>query len=101
MSERTPGAGSSGSDRGACRARATLMLIHLPKTAGATLRWIVDRQDADREMLEDRSGVDRGHVRARVLPNQAPPLVVMGHYARGLHPGAEASTRSHPEGLAT
>ena len=67
--------------------RATLMIVHIPKAAGTTLRWVMDRQypgdriykiksdiRGDQERLHEMDGVKKRQLRA-----------VFGHYCYGLH----------------
>lgn len=73
----------------------TIMYVHVPKAAGTTLRWVMDRQYPQESIWKIKSDIVGDQQRLRELPDDEKRRlkVVFGHYCYGLHtalaPGQE------------
>jgi hypothetical protein len=65
----------------------TLMIVHIPKAAGTTLRWIMDRQWPQEEIFKVKSDIASDKEKLRQTPNDEKMRfrAVFGHYCYGLH----------------
>jgi len=65
----------------------TLMVVHIPKAAGTTLRWIMDRQYPQASMFKIGDDIPDERVRLRELPDKRKLAlrVVFGHMCWGWH----------------
>jgi len=67
--------------------KPTLMIMHIPKAAGTTLRWIMDRQYLQPQIFKVRGDIRGDQEKLRKIGN-AKKLrfrAVFGHYCYGLH----------------
>lgn len=67
--------------------RVTLMIVHIPKAAGTTLRWIMDRQYPQERIFKIRGDIKGDQEKLRAMNNakKAQYRVVFGHFCYGLH----------------
>lgn len=67
--------------------KPTLMIMHIPKAAGTTLRWVMDRQYPQAEIFKVRGDIRGDQEKLARLPNAAKVRLraVFGHYCWGLH----------------
>ena len=64
-----------------------IMFMHVPKAAGTTARWIMDRQYPADRVFKIKSDIRGDQVKLRELENEKKGRlkVVFGHYCFGLH----------------
>lgn len=67
--------------------KPTLMIMHIPKAAGTTLRWIMDRQYPQEQIFKVRGDIRGDQEKLARLPDDEKRSfrVVFGHYCHGLH----------------
>ena len=67
--------------------RSTLMIMHIPKAAGTTLRWVMDRQYPQEKIFKIRGDIrgDQAKLHAMAGVDKRQLRAVFGHYCYGLH----------------
>lgn len=67
--------------------RSTLMIMHIPKAAGTTLRWVMDRQYPQDRIFKIRGDIrgDQAKLYAMEGVKKRQLRAVFGHYCYGLH----------------
>lgn len=65
----------------------TIMFVHIPKAAGTTIRWIMDRQYPGDRIFKIKSDIQGDQRKLKELPDREKGRLkaVFGHYCYGLH----------------
>ena len=73
----------------------TLMVLHIPKAAGTTLRWVMDRQYPEDSIYKIRSDIVGDQIKLRSMPSgeKCKLRAIFGHYCYGLHTALPAGQR--------
>ena len=75
------------------RPAGPLLFMHIPKTAGTTLRAVVERQYRPTTLFSLYPGHEAQLDALRVRVSDRPPAAVMGHFRFGLHAAFPAGGR--------
>ena len=64
---------------------STLLFVHIPKTAGTTLKTILEKQYSANDRCELYSGLPSTDGNPWILASQSRPRAIIGHFHYGLH----------------